>query len=336
MPSHHIGPIARQTAAHAGDRQQGSAVSHLFSPRCPYYGVLLALLLLGAAHLEAQQGPLPRNLHLEEGKHQIDRGRYEAAVEELRRAHDLPGIPEEQRIEILAWMGSALFLTGDELEAERVWEQRIRAAPTAPFEAGVTEDVLDAFRRVKERTVIIRCSPPAAVLAGSPFVLEASLVDKRDHTADLLVYYRRSGEPGYQVAPMERMESRWVAQLLPPPLAGSAISYDLEYYLVAQSADGELLAGLGDAGEPMQVPVERAGAGGARDVRYAAATSPPADGEDDHVASGRRGRLWIFGSVLGACVLAAAGTTYVMVSSSRAEEIPATSLGTITFPLEER
>jgi hypothetical protein len=304
--------------------------------------VLAALTVVGfGGPVLADAPPAGRNLFLEEGKRQIARGRPEAAVDELRRALDLPGLPETQRLETLAWLGAALQLSRDEVEAERIWASRFREAPDVAMPEDLPEEVREAYESARQRTVVIQHLPPPGAFAGLPLNLHASLVDRLGRTSDLLAYTRRQGEAGYQVTGFSRRAEGWTAEVIPPPLAGAATEYALEYYLVAQAGTGEVLHSLGDAGRPLAVqtrpPPGGVAAADGRDVRVQPAAPAAAVAVDTGAgtdAPPRQSAAWVWVAIIGAGVLAGGVVAVAAATGAEEEILPATSLGTIRYPLE--
>ncbi len=302
----------------------------------PAVAAALAASIL--AHAATAQG---RNLYLEEGKRRYAQGRFEQAIEELEQALRLPGLPPEQRVEILAWLGAAHHALGHEEEAREVWEQRVRLAPDLPLPGGISEAAVAAYKEVEASTVVLEHLTPPAAFAGRPLQLFASLQDPKGRVAEVLVYWRRAGAPTYAVVPGRREGDTWVAEIPLPPLAGRVDHYEVEYYLEAVSKDGEILDAAGSAERPIRItavapagpPVTASEESGVEALGAAVAVDA---GEREAVRTrGRRSPepraglppwVWVVGGVL--VVGATAGILY----ASGRPSVPSTSLGVVTYP----
>lgn len=296
---------------------------------------LLCLSVLVAPVASRAQG---RNQYLEEGKRLIKRGQPGRAVYELRRGLDLPGLPAEQEIEILGWLGAAYQLSGQPAEAVGPWEERVRMAPHRKLASTLPKPVQDAYARVASATVIIQSLPPPGAFSGRPLSLTASLTDARHRTSDLLVYYRRAGEPDWQVAKLHRRGEDWHARIDLPPVVGRAHGYVLEYYLVAQAASGEVLHSLGGPTEPLTVKVaasplpEPHEVGTEKITAVAVGDLAPHDDEPGQAPAHHGLPVWLW--VVVGVVAAGAAVGGVALASGHGDTVPKTTLGAIHFPLE--
>lgn len=292
--------------------------------------LVLALLPLAAS----AQG---RNQYLEEARRRLARHQPDKAVDELRRALTLPGLPVAQEVEILGLLGACLEMSGRPAEAVQPWEERARLAPDAPLPEGLPEEVAEAYRAVRDATVVVEHLPPPAAFAGRPLDLRANLVDRKHRARDLLVYHRRKGERDWAVTPFAREADGWVAHLHPPPVAGSADEYDLQYYIVAQAESGEVLHAAGSAKAPLEVQVLAAPPDvapppgheviAAVDVRD---TPPPAAASDEVGRDGAAPWLWVGLGLVAAGLLG--GGAYLALGQGG--DLPPTSLGVVHYPLE--
>ena len=218
------------------------------------------------------------------------------------------------------------------------WRRRVRLLPKSSLPPALPGAVRRAYEKVRTATVIIQHLPPPGAFAGRPLTLTASLVDGQHRTSDLLAYYRREGEPDWQVVRFHRQGDDWTARLVPPPVAGEADGYALEYYLVAQAPEGEVLHSLGTPTEPLRLKVV------ASPIAQAAPPQPAPEKiqavDIDQLPQSREATaerhqggmptwLWI---ALGAVVVGAATTTAVVVGS-HGGGVPSTTLGAVHYPL---
>lgn len=281
--------------------------------------------------LAAAQG---RNQYLEEGKRLLAKGRAEQALDELTRAIEMPELPDDHRVQILLYLGAALFLLDRKDEAEAPWAERLRLSPDAPVDGSLPDGVREAYEAVRGRTVLLDHLPPAGAFAGRPLVLRAAVIDEQARATDVIAYYRRSGEPFYQAIEFTSSEGVWTAELSMPLLAGSATSYDLQYYLVAQADTGEVLHTLGSAGVPLSIKVV-ASAVPTSDLELIRAVSIDPDFEDPMDApkrpsTARGGGKWVW-VALGVVALGAV-VGGVVVGAGGGDKVPDTTLGVIEYP----
>lgn len=295
-------------------------------------GILLVAVLAVPGPARAQG----RDQYLFEAKRLIHRHRYRKAIHELKRGLSLPGLPVSQEEAILAWLGAAYQLEGRPAEAVDPWRRRVRLVPEASLPADLPAYVRAAYDRVRTATVIIRSLPPPGAFAGRPLTLTATLVDRRGRTSDLLCYYRRAGEPDWQVVRFHRDGRVWRARLVPPPIAGRADAYVLQYYLVAQAPEGEVLHSLGDPSDPLTVKVVASplGLGTPPKGRNGASAATGVTDLDQPAPAAHRGGgvpTWVW-VALGVVAVGAAATTTVVVTSHKGG-IPSTTLGAVHYPL---
>ncbi len=298
-------------------------------------GLLLATTLALLPAVARAQG---HNMYLQEARQLIHRHRYAKAIHELRRGLDLPGLPVDQEEAILGWLGAAYQLAGRPAEAVAPWRRRVRLTPKAPLPRALPASVRRAYEKVRTATVIIQHLPPPGAFAGRPLSLTASLVDRKHLTSDLLAYYRREGEPDWQVVRFHRQGDDWTARLTPPPVAGEADGYALEYYLVAQAPEGEILHSLGTPTEPLTLkvvasPLAQAPAPNPGPEKIQAVDIDQMPQSREAVAHRHHGGmptwLWI---TLGVVAVGAATTTAVVVGS-QGGGLPSTTLGAVHYPL---
>ncbi|MDF1562621.1 MAG: hypothetical protein P1V51_06240 [Deltaproteobacteria bacterium] len=211
--------------------------------------ILLSTAAPGAARAQG------RNQFLEEGKRLIAKGKPGEAVEELSRALEFPELPLVQRIEILGYLGAAQHLAGNEAEAGDAWEERVRLDPDGDLPEDLPGEVRSAYVQARAGVVVVEHLPPPGALAGRTVEIRVNLRDRYAATQDLVVFHRRAGKTDYESTALERDDLGWHVKLTMPPLAGLAAAYEYEYYIVAQSEQGEHLHSAGSEDQPLAIRV---------------------------------------------------------------------------------
>jgi len=283
-------------------------------------------------------------------------GEYEAAAAALSEALEAPGLQKDEEVELLGWLGAAYQMAGDGTRSMEAWERRVRLAPEAALPPGVPMLMKALYEDVQALMVRLVHRPQATAAAGQSLLIEAALSDARGRVTDVLLYHRLRGARRFQATALERSEpapgvgapSRWRFELELPPVAGRTQSLTLQYYLVALSAQGELLDQVGEASQPLDVALipsaaDPLAAGVPVGTEDLSAAPPPAPEEHAEAlrpapppreqaieaGGGVPGWVWVAGAVV---LTAGVGAGVLLVPGPT----PPTTLGSIRYPLEVR
>ncbi len=203
-------------------------------------------------------------LHLVAARELVAQGRGEAALAELDLEAQEPGGTPATQLDALALKAEALLLqkSPDETNARAAMIEVLRRDPEGTrfieLRAGAARSILD---RLRDETVIVVHTPPAAARPGLPVKLRARLLDPKDKSAGMTLHFRGGAVSAWAKDPMKKDVSgagysglvRDPTVLAPP---GVTDGFAFDYYLTAEDAFGAALDGMGSAEKPLSLRVD--------------------------------------------------------------------------------
>ncbi len=237
------------------------------------------------------------NALLREGLELFEQVEYERAVEVLSAALLEQGNSAEELTMIYQTLGTLYVYLGRENEAEAALRRLCCAAPEFHFDEYASPRIREVYERVRTQwieagrpcesrptevatPVTMDHVSPGASEEGESLEMTVTLEDPDLRVATVLLFYRASGESGFNQATASMVQPGSFTATIPgdavqPPAA--------EYYLEARDDEGEALAAQGTSRAPLRVPVQE-----------------PGDGRGSVV------RTWWFWTIIGGAVVATA------------------------------
>lgn len=230
-----------------------------------------AVLSLVAAWALLVSPLLWRVAQAQTGNSDIDRGialyddlEYEQAAEVLAAALAQPGLSVQELVEGYRVLALCYVALDRDDEARAAFKKLLEADPSYVLPRTESPKALDLFDEVKQSMPppegavrMTQSVTPSTPRRGQPLLVAIAVIDQGGRHARVTVYHRVKGQRSYssikaQASGAGRYSATISGAFVEPP--------GVEYYVVAEAADGRALVGEGSAEEPLLVVVDKKGA----------------------------------------------------------------------------
>lgn len=198
---------------------------------------------------------------------------YDQVIAALKPVLDDPAVDPELKAEAWVLEGSTRAIIQDLVDAEQPFRKLLRLKPDFELPAKTAPKILAAFRKVQaeekafaaetrqaERARIIAGLrlldlPPDAAKGGRPVPFALRLFDPNGAVAELVVPYRKAGEPTYSTLALVRDETGTWRGALPGEVTVNDQGLRLEYFVETRDPKGARLLTKGTEGQPLLLEV---------------------------------------------------------------------------------
>jgi len=288
----------------------------------------LALVLSAAVapmHGRAQPSGAAREagVALGEGKRLYGELDFAGAVEALRRALGVPGIPDNVRIEALEYLGAAFAVLDRPAQAREAFLEMLRMDPyhvlREPSGSPKITEIVEAVRAslvtdaALDPETRLRATLPRSGTVGRPLEIVVRNEGRRS-VASVRVFSRGSGDEGWAVTAATR-----VGETFRVTLPARDAPDELELYAEARDTRNRVVARAGEPFTPLGITIRGGGAGSG-------------GGGPDDGASGSIFSRWWFWTIVGAIV--AGATVGIVLVTTSGTQAPAGTLppGRVELP----